>query len=120
MKKLFIPIITTIAILTGQPGSAAPAPPSSPAAIVSTAQFTAFEGLYEMAPEFKIKVWQDGGHYMAQATGQPSFEIFATAHDTFVAKVAPVKFVFKKDASGKVTHFVMHQGGQEQIAKKTS
>lgn len=74
----------------------------------------------QMAPTFQIKIWEERGRYLVQATGQGAFDIFPESADTFYAKVVEVKFVFKKDSSGKVTHFVMLQGGIEQSAKKIS
>lgn len=115
MKHSIAIFAFSLAVLSGAsvPAAAAPA-----AVAASTDSFAPFAGTYEMAPTFKIKVWQEGARYMAQATGQGPFEIFAESGDTYYAKVAEVKFVFKKDASGKVTHFVMLQGGIEQVAKK--
>ncbi len=121
MKKHIVLALASITLLASLPGHAAEgAPALSSTQNASQNDLTALEGMYEMAPEFKVRVWQEGGRFMAQATGQVSFELFASGDDTFTAKIAPVKFAFKKDGSGKVTHFVLHQGGIEQIARKTS
>jgi hypothetical protein len=117
MKQSIVILAISFAVL-GAPHVHAAAAPAAVAA--SANSFAALAGTYEMAPTFKIKIWQEGTRFMAQATGQGSFEIFAESGDTYYAKVAEVKFVFKKDASGKVTHFVMLQGGTEQTAKKIS
>lgn len=116
-QSITIFALSFFAVATSVPQQAAAVP--APAAASSTG-IAALTGTYEMAPTFHIKIWQEGSRLMAQATGQDSFEIFAETGDTYYAKVAEVKFVFKKSASGKVTHFVMLQGGAEQIAKKIS
>lgn len=115
MKQSIVILAFSFAVLGNGPMQAAAAPAPAEA---SANTFAAYAGTYEMAPTFKIKIWQEGARFMAQATGQGPFEIFAESGDTYYAKVAEVKFVFKKDASGKVTHFVMLQGGTEQSAKK--
>lgn len=117
MKQSIVVFALSLAVIGGVPlqGACAPA-----AATANASAFAALAGTYEMAPAFKIRIWQEGTQFMAQATGQGPFEIFAESGDTYYAKVAEVKFVFKKDASGKVTHFIMLQGGVEQSAKKIS
>jgi hypothetical protein len=113
-------LIATIIACTGLSCATAFAAPSEAAAAVRTEPWTAFEGVYELAPSFKVKVWTEAGHLMAQATGQGAFELFAEAGDTYFAKVAPLKFEFKRDASGKVSQFTLLQGGQEQVARKVN
>jgi hypothetical protein len=55
---------------------------------------------------------------MSQATGQGEFELFPDSETTFFAKVTELTVRFVKGADGQVTHFVLAQGGREQIAKK--
>lgn len=118
MKKKLVLIAAAIALSTNLPSLAAE--PANGTAVASEAQLTALEGTYELAPTFKIKVWLESGHLMAQATGQGAFELFAESGDTFFAKVAPMKFVFKRNDSGAVTQFILQQGGKEQPAMKVS
>lgn len=119
MKQSFALVAIFLGILVNTQAQAqATAPTAAPT--VAAVDFASLSGTYQMAPTFQIRIWEDGGHYMAQATGQGAFEIFPESADTFYAKLVAVKFVFKKDSSGKVTHFVMLQGGIEQSAKKIS
>jgi hypothetical protein len=55
---------------------------------------------------------------MAQATGQPAFEIFPSSPTEFFLKVVDARITFVKDASGAVTQLVLHQGGRDMPAKK--
>jgi D-alanyl-D-alanine carboxypeptidase len=78
-----------------------------------------YEGDYELVPGFVITVSLEGDKLMAQATGQPKFEIFASAPTEFFLKVVDAQISFVKDASGTVTQLVLHQGGRDMPGKKT-
>jgi hypothetical protein len=77
-----------------------------------------YEGEYELAPGFVIAITLEGGKLMAQATGQPKFEIFAAAPAEFFLKVVDAQITFVKDASGAVTQLILHQGGRDVPGKK--
>ena len=68
--------------------------------------------------DWDVCLVEKGNEIYAQATGQGQFQLFAENETTFFAKVAALKVVFNKNASGKVESFTLHQGGQESIAKK--
>jgi hypothetical protein len=48
---------------------------------------------------------------MTQITGQPKFPLFAESENHFFLKVVDAQVEFVKDAQGKVTHLIIHQGG---------
>jgi len=77
-----------------------------------------YVGEYELAPNFIIRVFLQGNSLMAQATGQPSFELFPEKEDHFFVKVVEAKVEFVKDASGKVSEMILRQNGQEPHGKK--
>ncbi|MEK6289167.1 MAG: serine hydrolase [Acidobacteriota bacterium] len=79
--------------------------------------YDAYVGQYELTPTFIITVSKDGGRLMAQATGQPQLELFPESETKFFLKVVDAKVTFVKDDTGKVTHLILHQGG-DQTAKK--
>lgn len=79
--------------------------------------YDAYVGEYQLAPTFIIAVRRDGDRLMAQATGQPAFEIFPESETKFFLKVVEAKITFVKDASGKVTHLILHQGGDQKASK---
>ena len=72
-----------------------------------------YVGEYELAPSFILTVTTKGDQLFAQATGQPQFEVFPEAEDTFFLKVVAAKLVFGRDDEGEVTDVTLHQGGQE-------
>ena len=81
--------------------------------------YDAYAGRYELAPNFILTITREGDRLMAQATGQPQFELFPESETKFFLKVIDAKVTFVKDDSGKVTHLILHQGGDRQ-AKRIS
>lgn len=77
----------------------------------------AYVGKYQLAPNFVLTISKEGDQLMAQATGQSKIALFPESETTFFPKVAELSITFMKDATGKVTDLVLHQGG-ERLAKK--
>src|SRR5690606_11262941 len=80
--------------------------------------FDAFVGEYELAPGFLIKVWREESNYKAQATGQPSFDMFPESATKFFLKVVDAQVEFSKNDQGEVTHMTLFQGGRAMPGKK--
>lgn len=77
----------------------------------------AYVGKYQLAPNFVLTISREGDQLMAQATGQPQLTLFAESETTFFPKVVDLKITFVKDDTGKVTHLILHQGGDRQAKK---
>ena len=78
-----------------------------------------FVGDYALAPEFVISITRVGDQLMTQATGQSKFPIFPTTERRFFVKEFDAQFSF--DLPGKdgiVTSAVLHQDGNDHIAKR--
>jgi D-alanyl-D-alanine-carboxypeptidase/D-alanyl-D-alanine-endopeptidase len=78
---------------------------------VDPAVLKSYEGKYALAPVFAITVTIEDGKLMAQATGQPKFEVFPESETEFFYKVVDAKLSFEKDKDGKVSGLVLHQNG---------
>lgn len=87
-------------------------------AVVPDAVLESYVGNYELQPGFILTVTKDGNQLKAQATGQPSFEIFPKAETEFYVKVVSAQITFNKNGSGKVESLTLFQGGQEIVGKK--
>jgi len=72
------------------------------------AQYT---GTYTLSPTMDVTMTLEGDSLMTQITGQPKFPLFAESEDRFFLKVVDAQVEFVKDAQGKVTHLIIHQGG---------
>ena len=55
---------------------------------------------------------------MAQATGQPKFELFPSSETEFFLKAVEAQVSFVKDDEGKVTELILNQNGRKMPAKK--
>ena len=85
---------------------------------VPAATLAKYVGAYEMAPQVTMTITLDGERLMAQLTGQGSNPIFPESETMFFLKVVDAQIEFVKDASGAVTHLVLHQGGQDRRANR--
>ena len=84
---------------------------------VDTSIMKQYTGEYELAPGFTITVFLEGKNLKAQATGQPSFDLFAEKENVFFLKVVDAKIEFVKDANGKVTEMILYQNGEHKGKK---
>ena len=95
------------------------APPKQRADIVLDPKLLpAYAGEYIFSPTFSMRISVEGSHLYAQATAQPRFEIFAEKQDEFFLKVVDAQISFVRDATGKVTHLVLHQDARDQRAPR--
>ncbi|HVG15926.1 MAG TPA: DUF3471 domain-containing protein, partial [Chitinophagaceae bacterium] len=77
-----------------------------------------YVGDYQLAPNFIITISVEKDALVAQATGQPKFDLFAEKEDRFFLKVVDAQVEFVKDDSGKVSELVLYQNGQKPRGKK--
>jgi CubicO group peptidase (beta-lactamase class C family) len=85
---------------------------------VDRSMLTQYEGVYELAPTFKITVRLVDAALKAQATGQPEFDLFAKSENVFFLKVVDAQLEFVKNEKGEVEKLILHQNGLHQPAKK--
>ncbi len=72
-----------------------------------------YQGRYQLAPSFVLSVSAADNGLHVQATGQPSFPVFASARDEFFYKVVDAQLSFKRDEKGRVNAVVLHQNGRD-------
>jgi hypothetical protein len=65
-------------------------------------------------PDFALK----GDHLETQITGQPAFQVYASAKDRFFLKIVDAQLDFERDAGGKVVALVLHQNGRDNRAPR--
>ena len=90
---------------------------SSPTGELDEATLDRYVGKYEYPGIGTLTVRRDKSKLLAQMTGQPEFELFAKADDTFFWKVvaAEIKFIV---SDGKVEKAIHKQAGATIEAKK--
>jgi len=77
-----------------------------------------YAGTYQLLPNFNLVVTVEDGKLMTQATGQPKFPLYAESETKFFLTVVLADMDFVRDAHGKVTHLMLHQGGHDMKAPK--
>ncbi len=95
----------------------APAPEPRVEIEVARSVMERYVGVYELAPTFKFTVTLGDAGLLVQATGQPTFEVFAESETLFFLKAveAQIEFVVEE---GEVVALILHQGGAAQRAAK--
>lgn len=85
---------------------------------VESSTYNAYEGEYELAPNFIIIVTKEGNSLYTQATGQQKNEIYPESQDKFFLKVVAAKIQFNRNKAGEVESLTLFQNGREMPAKK--
>ncbi len=98
--------------------TAKPLPSPRKVAAVDPKIYDLYVGEYELNPGFSITLLRRGDKLISQATGQPEVELFPESETRFFLKVTDAQVDFVKDAGGRVTGLVLHQGGMDLPAKK--
>lgn len=62
-------------------------------------------------PDVLVVVYRDGDKLYEESERSPREQLFATAKDHFSTAPIPVRFVFLRDADGKITGFTQGAGG---------
>ncbi len=79
---------------------------------VDPAIYDSYAGRYQLAPGFILTVRRDGDRLLAQATGQPEFEVFPSSETEFFWKVVDARLVFEVGADGRANSVTLYQAGQ--------
>lgn len=79
-----------------------------------------YVGVYELAPKIDMTITLEGGQLMTQVSGQGKIPLFAESETKFFPKVVDAEIEFGKDDKGAVTYLVLHQGGRDMKAPRTS
>jgi CubicO group peptidase (beta-lactamase class C family) len=79
-----------------------------------------YVGTYEMAPKVNMMITLEGGQLISQLSGQGKVPLFAKSETKFFPKVVDAEVEFGKDDKGAVTYLVLHQGGRDTKAPRTS
>ena len=76
-----------------------------------------YVGQYELGPGYVLNITRSADYLWLQSTGQPRVQLFPETQTKFFLKVVDAQVTFVKDASGKVTHLILHQGGDREAIR---
>jgi CubicO group peptidase (beta-lactamase class C family) len=77
-----------------------------------------YVGDYVLDEDFVISITRDGGQLFASYPGQPKARLLAESETQFFPEGNPLRLTFERNTDGRVTHLVLHTGGQELEAKR--
>jgi len=77
-----------------------------------------YAGTYRIQPGFDLTITHEDGKLMAQATGQPKFQVFAESKTRFFWKVVDAQLTFHVGEDGEVAKCTLHQGGRDIPCKR--
>ena len=81
--------------------------------------YDAYVGKYELGPGLIFTVTREGDRLLTQTSGLPDkIELLPESETTFFYRGANGSVIFHKDTTGKVTHMVLKDQGQEMRAKR--
>jgi uncharacterized protein YneR len=78
----------------------------------------AYVGTYQLAPKVNIMITVNDDQLVSQMSGQGKIPLFAESETLFFPKVVDAEIEFGKDEKGPF--LVLHQGGRDQKAVRTS
>ena len=119
-----VPLIA-LAALSVAPMATAQTQPTPKVVAISPALRDSYVGYYRFdantpAHDAVLTVTSDGDHLAAQLTGQGKVEIFPSSANEFFYTVVKASITFVADAQGHVTGLVLHQGGMDMHASRTT
>jgi CubicO group peptidase (beta-lactamase class C family) len=79
-----------------------------------------YVGTYQLAPGVNMLITLDSDQLSEKLGSQATFPIFPESETMFFLKVVEAEIEFLKSSNGAVTHLVLHQGGRDQKAPRTS
>jgi len=85
---------------------------------VNPAIYDAYAGKYELQGGMMITITKEGDRLIAQPVGQPKTELLPESETKFYVKMVDADVTFQRDEGGKVTRFMLSQGGQNIPAKR--
>jgi ketosteroid isomerase-like protein len=89
------------------------------AAKVDSRIYDAYVGAYELGPGLILTVTRQGDRLITQTSGLPDkIEILPESETTFFYRGSNASVIFHKETTGKVTHMILKEQGQELRAKK--
>jgi serine-type D-Ala-D-Ala carboxypeptidase/endopeptidase len=98
----------------------APLKPTYKAIVLPITLLGDYVGKYRFNSGAVVDFTLKGDHLEAQITGQPAFQILASAKDRFFVTIVDAQLDFEREAGGKVVAAVLHQNGRDLRATRVT
>jgi hypothetical protein len=80
--------------------------------------FDDYSGKYQISSEVMITISRSPDRLFIELAGQPKFVLYPESETKFFLKVTDAQVTFVRDEKGEVSHLILHQGGEDTMAKK--
>lgn len=85
---------------------------------LNLADLATLTGTYMLQEGFELQIFREDSKLYGQATGQPSFELFAESRKDFFTKGIGIEISFDFDGNGETKSLTLFQGGEKYEAEK--
>ncbi len=79
-----------------------------------------YVGIYQLSPQAQMTITLEAGQLVSQVSGQGKVPIFPESETRFFVRIVDAQIDFARDSTGAVSHLVLHQGGRDVTAPRTS
>jgi CubicO group peptidase (beta-lactamase class C family) len=100
------------------PALTPPPPKEHKEVAVDAKVFDGYVGRYQLSPDLILTISRDGDHLFAQVPGQDKVQLFPEGVRDYFLKVIEAEITFVSDSAGRATELILHQGGEDQHAKR--
>lgn len=76
-----------------------------------------YVGRYDLGAGSVLSITRAGDHLCMQVTGKRKAQLYAESQTTFFLTAGDAQVIFVKDSNGKVTHLILHQGGDREALR---
>jgi len=80
--------------------------------------FDGYVGRYQLNPDSILTISREGDHLFAQAGGPDKVQLFPEGVRDYFLKAIEAEITFVTDSKGRATELILHQGGEDQHAKR--
>ena len=93
-------------------------PQQRQAVAIDPAIYNRYVGQYNLEPGWTMNITKEGDRLFAQWVGQERMELFAESETQFFAKITDAPCTFVLDKTGRASHLILQQGGNERVATR--
>jgi len=80
--------------------------------------FDGYVGRYQLSPDVVLTVSCEGDHLLVQAAGPNKLQLFPEGVREYFLKEIEAEITFVTDSTGRATELILHQGDEDQHAKR--
>jgi CubicO group peptidase (beta-lactamase class C family) len=79
---------------------------------------SSYEGEFQIAPQFALKITKEGKSLKVEPTGQGKYDLYAEESNKFFLTIVDAQIEFVKGTDGNIEKLILHQNGRHMDGKK--